>query len=151
MDETIATTRIKNKAPTMRFNHMGLVVKDIERMEDFYVRILGFTVTDKGDAQSSGNGTKMVFLTLDPHEHHQIFLVEGRPENIPSNTKMPNAGPVIAHLAFRLESLAGLQSMHSQLRGETDSETRGACHGNTWSIYASDPEGNTLEFFVDTP
>ncbi len=28
---------------------------------------------------------------------------------------------------------------------------RYACHGNAWSIYFSDPEGNYLELYVHTP
>ncbi len=25
------------------------------------------------------------------------------------------------------------------------------CHGNTWSLYFNDPEGNGIECFIDTP
>ena len=137
-------------APSMRFNHLGLVVKDIALMEDYYVGVLGFTISDKGDSRS-GPGTTMVFMTLDPTEHHQIFLVEGRPDGIPQNTHMPQAGAIIHHLSFRLNSLADLHAMNQRLVDESDREIRGACHGNCWSIYTNDPEGNSLEFFVDTP
>ena len=150
MDEMAAPATAENKAPAMRFNHLGLVVKDIELMEDYYVRVLGFTISDKGDS-NSGPGTTMVFMTLDPTEHHQIFLVEGRPDGIPANTHMPQAGAMIHHLSFRLEDLSGLHQMHGRLRAESDREIRGAFHGNCWSIYTTDPEGNSVEFFVDTP
>ena len=35
-------------APDLAFSHIGFYVTDIERMEAFYTRFLGFTVTDRG-------------------------------------------------------------------------------------------------------
>ena len=34
--------------PDLRFSHFGFFVRDMTRMEDFYVRVLGLTVTDRG-------------------------------------------------------------------------------------------------------
>ena len=51
-----------SKAPNLMFSHMGLSVKDIGNMEDFYTRVLGFTVTDRGTA----GGMKLVFLARPP-------------------------------------------------------------------------------------
>ena len=70
------------------FSHMGLSVKDISKMEDFYTRVLGFTVTDRGHA----GGMKLVFLSRDPMDHHQIVLASGRPAELPANTDNPQFG-----------------------------------------------------------
>ena len=35
----------------LKFSHFGLHVIDMPRMEDFYSRFLGFTVTDRGQLQ----------------------------------------------------------------------------------------------------
>ena len=43
MTETTATS---TKAPVMKFSHLGLVVKDLPKMEEFYTRVLGFELTD---------------------------------------------------------------------------------------------------------
>ena len=48
------------------FSHMGLSVKDMVKMEDFYTRVLGFTVTDRGNA----GGMKLVFLSRDQLDLH---------------------------------------------------------------------------------
>ena len=32
-----------------------------------------------------------------------------------------------------------------------EAELMAGTHGIAWSVYARDPEGNTLEFFVDSP
>jgi len=34
--------------PSLSFSHVGLFVSDVPRMEDFYTRVMGFTVTDRG-------------------------------------------------------------------------------------------------------
>lgn len=134
---------------TARFSHMGLVVKDIEMMEDFYTRVIGFERTDGG---MTGQGVTMIFMTLDPEEHHQVFLVEGRPDDVPTNTIVPGAGGVIHHLAFRLESLADLRAMYQRILTEMpDAKIMAGTHGICWTMYATDPEGNGIEFFADSP
>ena len=128
------------------FSHMGLSVKDIARMEDFYSRVLGFTVTDRGTA----GGMELVFLSRDPNDHHQIVLATGRPESLPANVANPQFGPSINQISFKMGSLADLRGMHQRLLAEGGSSLFPANHGIAWSIYAHDPEGNNLEFFVDS-
>ena len=36
------------KAIRLNFSHLGIHVSDLARMEDFYTRVLGFYVTDRG-------------------------------------------------------------------------------------------------------
>ena len=131
-----------------RFSHMGLVVKDIEMMEDFYTNTIGFERTDGG---MTTQGVIMIFMTLDPEEHHQVFLVEGRPDELPSNTIVKGGGPSIHHLAFRLESLSDLRKMYKRISDEYDAKIFTGTHGNCWTMYTTDPEGNGIEFFADTP
>jgi catechol 2,3-dioxygenase len=33
----------------MAFAHMGMYVTDLTKMEDFYMRVLGFSVTDRAN------------------------------------------------------------------------------------------------------
>ena len=134
------------RAPNLMFSHMGLSVRDIGKMEDFYSRVLGFTVTDRGFA----GGMQLVFLSRSPLDHHQIVLATGRPETMPVNTANPQFGPSINQLSFKMGSLTDLREMRERLEAEGGSNLFPANHGVAWSIYAHDPEGNNLEFFVDT-
>ena len=43
-------------------SHIGLYVHDVPKMEDFYTRVLGFTVTDRGKVR----GADIVFTSWDP-------------------------------------------------------------------------------------
>ena len=46
----MAETATTEAAPRMKFSHLGLVVSDLETMQDFYTKVLGFELTDKGTA-----------------------------------------------------------------------------------------------------
>ena len=140
------TATAKKTAPNLKFSHMGLSVKDIGKMETFYTRALGFTVTDRGEAA----GMQIVFLSRDPFDHHQIVLATGRPNEMPANTANPQFGPSINQISFKLGTLDDLRDVHERLQAEGGSDIFPANHGIAWSIYAHDPEGNNLEFFVDT-
>ena len=133
-------------APNLMFSHMGLSVSNIAKMEDFYTRVLGFTVTDRGEA----GGMQLVFLSRSPQDHHQIVLASGRPDNLPANTANPQFGPSINQISFKMGSLTDLREMRGRLDAEGGGGMFPANHGVAWSIYAHDPEGNNLEFFVDT-
>jgi catechol 2,3-dioxygenase len=69
----MTTTEHKIEAPNLMFSHLGIACSDMAKMEDFYTRVLGFTVTDRGDAA----GMSLVFMSRDPNDHHQVILVWG--------------------------------------------------------------------------
>lgn len=122
------------------FSHLGIYVTDLARMTDFYTRVLGMLVSDRGQVPG---GSDLVFLSRDPDEHHQIVLATGRPAGVPFN--------VVNQISFKLPALADLKGMYARARGEGIEQFRVVTHGNAWSVYFADPEGNRVEVFVDTP
>jgi catechol 2,3-dioxygenase-like lactoylglutathione lyase family enzyme len=124
--------------PEFSFSHLGVYVTDPARMEDFYTRVLGFEVTDRGLLGS----VSLVFLSRDPRDHHQIVLASGRP---------PAGFNTVNQISFRMADLAGLREMHRRLEREGVAELAPVSHGNALSVYFKDPEGNRIELFVDTP
>lgn len=132
--------------PNLKFSHLGFAVHDLAKMEEFYTRVLDFTVTDRGEVV----GMDLVFLSRDPDDHHQIVLASGKPEGIPPNPFEPQFGSVINQISFKVSSLAELRRIYEILVSENVASIFPANHGIAWSIYAHDPEGNNLEFFVDT-
>ena len=77
------------------------------------------------------------------HLLHQLVLIDG---------KDPASGPsVIFQMSFYLQSLDDLRHVRDQLVKEGVTDISPICHGNAWSVYASDPEGNGLEAYLDTP
>jgi len=128
------------RLPAVSFSHFGIYVTDISRMEDFYTRVLGLFVSDRG---ALPGGPELVFLSRDPDEHHQLVLASGRPPGL--------EGSVVNQMSFKLPTLADLKSMHARTQAEGIKQFRIVTHGNAWSIYFADPEGNRIELFVDTP
>lgn len=123
--------------PNMTLAHMGITVKNLKVMEDFYTRVLGFRATDRGVAR----GTPLVFLTRDPADHHQIVFQEQRKSD----------ETTINQISFQLDDLDGLRQIRDVLAKESVNELKLVDHCLAWSVYCHDPEGNRLEFFVDAP
>jgi catechol 2,3-dioxygenase-like lactoylglutathione lyase family enzyme len=125
---------------SLSFSHVGLYVRDLRRMRDFYVRVLGFEVTDEGVVR----GNPIVFLSRDPTEHHQIVLVEGRTAGLDEM--------LLNQISLRVERLAELRDLLALIEAEPDvTDINPVSHGNAWSVYFRDPERNRIEVFVDAP
>ena len=122
---------------------MGMFVADLARMQDFYTRVLGFTVTDSGDMETPRGRLQFVFLSRDPREHHQIVMVSGKPRDLGFNP--------INQISFRMAEFKGLREMYRRLVAEEVAELHPVSHGNALSVYFHDPEANRIELFVDTP
>ena len=84
--------------PPLEFSHVGFFFTDMDKMRDFYNRVLGFPITDNGLLGTQ----RLTFLSRDPKEHHQVVLVEGRPGTLTFN--------VINQISFRANSLADLRT-----------------------------------------
>ncbi|HSS66745.1 MAG TPA: VOC family protein [Gammaproteobacteria bacterium] len=125
-----------NEIPNLSLSHLELCVEDVERMERFYTEVLGFAATDRRKGKNA-----MVFLSRSPDEHHQIVL----------NSGGDGKPGVLDHVALRVDTLEGLRSIFQRLQIRDDVEFETVSHGNTWSIYVRDPEGNRVEVFTDTP
>jgi catechol-2,3-dioxygenase len=129
--------------PAFSFSHMGMFVADLARMQDFYTRVLGFTVTDSGDLETPRGRLQFVFLSRDPREHHQIVMATGKPRELGFNP--------INQISFRMAEFKGLREMYRRLVAEEVKELYPVSHGNALSVYFHDPEANRIELFVDTP
>ncbi len=123
----------------LSMSHIGLYVYDLPKMEDFYTRVLGFTVTDRGKVR----GADIVFTSWDPKDHHQVALVNGRPKHLAFNH--------VNQISFRVATVEDLQAIWKRVKSEAEvTDLRPMDHGNAWSLYFRDPEGNRLEVFCDT-
>lgn len=124
--------------------HTVFHVCDVERMIEFYTDVLGFEVTDRGPLHP-GTDDEITFLSQTARHHHQLAFVDDRADPGPSEN--------LHHVAFRSSgTLDDLRALYERL--EAHQEVRGILpmtHGNAWSVYFTDPEGNGVEIFIDTP
>jgi len=141
-------TATAEQAPRIQFSHLGINVNDLALMEKYYCDTMGFFVTDRGEVPDLG--IELVFMSMDPTEHHQFVISTGRPTVYPADHKANYFSGFINQISFRLENLTDLRKMKARFE-ERGEEFFAGNHGMAWTIYTKDPEGNTLELFVDTP
>lgn len=127
----------------LHWSHAVVLVRDMKKMLDFYTNVLGFQITDRGQL-GGPDSPEIVFMSQVDTDHHQIaFMDGGRDENPPNS---------VNHFAFRVDSLDDVKHMNERLQKDGRVKDRlPLTHGNTWSIYFADPEGNGLEIFCDSP
>jgi catechol-2,3-dioxygenase len=116
-------------------------VRDLEAMVAFYSDILEFQVADRGPL--GPEGVEIVFLSGSSSDHHQIAFAPTRGADEASS---------LEHNAFRVDSLGDVKEMVARVNA--DERVKSAApltHGNAISVYFSDPEGNGIEVFCDTP
>jgi catechol 2,3-dioxygenase-like lactoylglutathione lyase family enzyme len=131
--------------PELALTHCGIYVYDLEKQVAFYTEVLGFTETDRGEVMGrNGKPLKLVFLSRDPEEHHQIVLIDSRPPNTDYND-------LINQLSLRADGLGTLRRIYDKLVKFGIKEFETITHGNSISIYARDPEGLRLEYYIHTP
>ncbi len=121
----------------LTFSHMGYFVRDLEKMARFYCDVLGFYQTDQGALGLR----ELRFFSRNPKEHHQIVLMTGRAED---------QATTINQISFRVGSLEELRSVHARLVAAETPDLDPATHGNAWSLYFPDPEGNRIEIYTDS-
>ena len=122
-----------------QLSHVGIYVVDSDVMIRFYQEMLGLTVTDRGISSSAK--LPITFMSSTPDQHHQFVLVQGRAKDAPST---------INQLSFKVASLAELREVAGKVTAR-GIKLRQTSHGNAWSVYFPDPEGNQIEIYLDTP
>ena len=125
--------------PEMKFGHVGINVTDMQPMVDFYTKVLGFTVTDRGHGSRGG---ELAFLSRDPNEHHQIVLATGKPADATST---------VNQMSFRVENFSEIRVMYDRVTEAGVKHVAPIDHGAALSVYFPDPEGNRFEVYWATP
>jgi len=121
-----------------RLGHVVLKVRNRERAEAFYNGLLGIPIAARMTAPP------MTFFSLGNHHDFAIMAVgddaPGAPENAPG----------LFHVAFKIgNTLDELREAKTRLEGAGVNATA-FDHVVTQSLYFPDPDGNTVELYVDT-
>jgi catechol 2,3-dioxygenase len=125
--------------PKANFRHVGVPAFDPDELAKFYTRWFALVVSDTGSGIS--DGARVVFMTGDPLEHHQIAF---------ANLRQPGS-PGMQQLSFVFESLSDLKQQAIEFAKAGVPILQQKDHGNTWSVYVSDPEGNRIECYTPSP
>ena len=121
-----------------QLSHCGVYARDVGVLVAFYEQTIGLVVSDRG---STATG-ETAFMTAAPGHHHQLVIVFGR---------APQGVSTVNQLSFKVAGLDQLKEMHRRVIDAGVAEIRQVTHGNALSIYFTDPEGNRVEIYADTP
>lgn len=128
-----------NRRPQAQITHVGIYVWDMDRMVEYYTRMLGLMLTDRGPYYRGG---EIAFLSRKADEHHQVVFASGRP---------PGEKSSINQMSFLVEDLETLRVYYAAFAAEGQQGLDPINHGNALSLYWPDPEGNRLEVYTYTP
>ena len=135
-----ASAKPKSRKTSLpRLTHLGINVIDLDKMVAFYSELLGMRVSDTG--YSNRLGYRLTFLTASPTNHHQIVMAECRDKDSKST---------VNQISFTWDSLDDIRALNEKLTAR-GIKTTPIDHGNAWSIYFPDPEGNQIECYLDAP
>ena len=113
--------------------HVGISVQDMDKMLDFYTRIIGLTATDGGE----GRG---VFLSAHPESEHHEFVMGPAPD------RHTNA----QQISFTVGSLDDLRELYHEIKDYGCTNFRITNHGIAIGCYFRDPENNHVEVYWST-
>jgi catechol-2,3-dioxygenase len=127
-DKEVAMARVTG------LGHVGIYVRDLDRMVAFYRDVMGMQITKQNWRAGA------VFLSADPEAvDHEIALMRGRPEG--------ETPPLINQISMRVATLDDLRTFYRRLQAEGYRIDTVANHGSAIGCYFFDPEGNRTEVF----
>jgi len=121
-------------ARVMGLGHVGIYVRDLERMVAFYRDVMGMRITKQNWRAGA------VFLSADPDAvDHEIALMRGRPDAADPH--------LINQISMRVSSLEDLRAFRRRLTAEGYRIEGIVNHASAIGCYFFDPEGNRTEVF----
>jgi len=148
---------------TRKIGHVGFWTRDLDRMQEFYTKVLGFRVTSRSGPGAKVPGGSCVFLRCDTTHHEVVFFLT--PPDAPSlypqtGNSMKETKAGFQHIAFELPGRREWLKALGHIRGcgveiaygplvhgpEGDGFAEGS--GNR-AFYFCDPDGNYIEIYCD--
>ena len=132
--------------PTL--HHFGVETRHLERMVDWYARVVGMvTIYQSSNALGSEDGVSMsgAFVSNDRANHRMALF--SLPELKEDTDK--HAHTKLQHVAFEYATIDDLLNSYSRIKRLGIEPVLTTDHGPTIAFYYEDPDGNSVELFVD--
>jgi catechol 2,3-dioxygenase len=121
--------------------HIVLQVTDLDRSIRFYRDTLGLPLVSQGKPR----GRRIVFFSLGA-KHHDLALIE----LAPGAEGNDHARAGVMHIAFKIgDDIELLKEARARMVAAGVPVVNTTEHMTTYSLYLSDPDGITVELYVD--
>lgn len=130
------TAEQRGRLAPRKFAHVVYLTSAFEALVGWYERVF--------EAQAVFKDPNICFLTYDD-EHHRIAIIR-------APGLAPRAPDTVGvhHVAYTFASLADLFATYERLKASGILPSWAINHGPTISLYYRDPDGNQMEFQVET-
>lgn len=122
------------------FCHVVYKTHRYNEMIAWYQRVFEARIQHRDD--------RLCFLAYDD-EHHRMAVLNLGPGEA-KNAPAPRNAPGVHHVAYAWKNLAELIDTYKRLKSYGVMPSRPIRHGLTLSLYYDDPDGNSMEFQIDT-
>ena len=128
-------------AAPSKFAHVVYNTHRYDEMIDWYLKVF--------EARVQHRDERLAFLTYD-EEHHRFAFANLGP--LPEDAPKPRLGrgPGVNHVAYTWRDLGEFVGLYRRLKADGIVPVRPVKHGLTLSMYYADPDGNQMEFQVDS-
>lgn len=124
--------------PGKKIDHVGVMVRDIERSIAFYQEIVGMKLIDKF-THSDGHMV-LAFLSFGSHGETELELIQGYNDNLPEEGKVHHFAVTVENIQEEFERIKGLDVRL------IDEEITILPNGYRYFFFHG-PDGEWVEFF----
>ena len=123
-----------------QLGHLVIKVRDLDRAEDFYTRVMGLSVMEKRPG-------RMIFMSANTDMSHELAIV-GLGEDAPG----PEATRVgLAHMAWQMETFEDLRELYERLKDNNMRIKHISDHGLSLGVYFLDHYDYEIEVYYELP
>ena len=123
-----------------QLGHLVIKVRDLDRAEDFYTRVMGLSVTEKRPG-------RMIFMSANTDMSHELAIVglgDGAPG--PEDTRVG-----LAHMAWQMETFEDLKELYQRIKDNNMRIKHISDHGVSLGVYFLDHDDNEVEVYYELP
>ena len=130
--------------PTL--HHIGVETRRLERMIDWYAKVVGMmTIYSTSNTRGSEDGMSAAFVSNDKANHRMaIISLPQLQEDTDKKTHVK-----LQHVAFEYSAIDDLLNSYTRNKEIGIEPVVTTDHGPTIAFYYKDPDGNSVELFVD--
>lgn len=132
--------------PTL--HHFGVATSHLERMVEWYSKVLGMVTiysTSNASESEAGVSARLTFVSNDKANHRLAII--SLPELKDDADKKGHMK--LQHVAFEYATIDDLLNSYTRIKELRIEPVLTTDHGVSIAFYYKDPDGNTIELFVD--